>query len=116
MDKLDGLGTASDANSDANPHVLLTRFPPSRHNLRRCARRVPRLELSAGTSSAVADTHDAYSNEGYEDYEGDADDQVAENVRGEQEVEQPAPGRPRQLNRNARQPRQRHVLMIMLLN
>ncbi|XP_071678658.1 uncharacterized protein [Lolium perenne] len=41
---------------------------------------------------------------GYEDYDGDGDEQVEENVLDGEEVEQPAPGRPRQLNRNARPP------------
>jgi hypothetical protein len=68
------------------------------------------------TAPAAAAAHDAPTDEGYEDYEGDQDELVDENVLDGEEVEQPAPGRPRQLNRNARQPRQRHVLMIMLLN
>ncbi|KAK1616605.1 hypothetical protein QYE76_022122 [Lolium multiflorum] len=46
---------------------------------------------------------DAPSDEGYEDYEGE-DELVDENVLDGEEVEQPAPGHPRQLNRNARPP------------
>ncbi|XP_071676944.1 uncharacterized protein [Lolium perenne] len=41
---------------------------------------------------------------GYEDYGGNEDEQVDENMLDDEEVQQPAPGRPRQLNRNARPP------------
>ncbi|KAK1561379.1 hypothetical protein QYE76_048204, partial [Lolium multiflorum] len=54
--------------------------------------------------------HDAPSDEGYEDYGGNEDEQVDENVLDDEEVQQPAPGRPRQLNRHARPPPRPHIL------
>ncbi|KAK1558179.1 hypothetical protein QYE76_027154, partial [Lolium multiflorum] len=54
--------------------------------------------------------HDAPSDEGYEDYGGNEDEQVDENMLDDEEVQQPAPGRPRQLNRNARPPPRPHIL------
>ena len=104
LDKLDGLETAFNSKLDAKFQELLTRLPPPRDNVRRRARRVPLADVPAGTAPAAAAAPDAPSDEGYEDYEGDADEQVEENVLDGEEVEQPAPGRPRQLNRNARPP------------
>ena len=104
LDKLDGLEAAFNSKLDAKFQELLTRLPPPRDNLRRRARRVPRAAVPAGTAPAAAAAPDAPSDEGYEDYEADADEQVEENVLDGEEVEQPAPGRPRQLNRNARPP------------
>ncbi|KAK1647441.1 hypothetical protein QYE76_065246 [Lolium multiflorum] len=83
---------------------VFDRLPQPRDNVRRPARRVPRAEVPAGTAPAVAAAPDAPSDEGYEDYGGNEDEQVEENVLDGEEVEQPAPGRPRQLNRNARPP------------
>ncbi|KAK1649006.1 hypothetical protein QYE76_066811 [Lolium multiflorum] len=104
LDKLDGLEAAFNSKLDAKFQELLTRLPPPHDNVRRRARRVPRADVPAGTAPAAAAAHDAPSDEGYEDYEGDADEQVEENVLDGEEVEQPAPGHPRQLNRNARPP------------
>ena len=104
LDKLDGLEAAFNSKLDAKFQELLTRLPPPRANVQRRARRVPRADVPAGTAPAAAAAHDAPSDEGYEDYEGDADEQVDENVLDGEEVQQPAPGRPRQLNRHARPP------------
>ena len=104
LDKLDGLETTFNSKLDAKFQELLTRLPPPRDNVRRRARRVPRADVPAGTAPAAAAAPDAPSDEGYEDYDGDGDEQVEENVLDGEEVEQPAPGRPRQLNRNARPP------------
>ncbi|KAK1680915.1 hypothetical protein QYE76_041763 [Lolium multiflorum] len=104
LEKLDGLEEAFNSKLDAKFQELLTRLPPPRDNVRRCARLVPRADVPVGTAPAAAAAHDAPSDESYEDYEGDADEQVEENVLDGEEVEQPAPGRPRQLNRHARPP------------
>ncbi|KAK1649494.1 hypothetical protein QYE76_067299 [Lolium multiflorum] len=104
LDKLDGLEAAFNSKLDAKFQELLTRLPPPRVNVQRRARRVPRADVPAGTAPAAAAAPDAPSDEGYEDYEGDADEQVEENVLDGEEVEQHAPGRPRQLNRNALPP------------
>ncbi|KAK1685676.1 hypothetical protein QYE76_046524 [Lolium multiflorum] len=109
LDKIDGLEAAFNSKLDAKFQELLTRLPPPRANVQRRARRVPRADVPAGTAPAAAAAHDAPSDEGYEDYEGDADEQVDENEL-DGEVEQPAPGRPRQLNRNARPPPRPHIL------
>ncbi|KAK1694069.1 hypothetical protein QYE76_010766 [Lolium multiflorum] len=103
LDKLDGLEAAFNSKLDAKFQELLTRLPPPRDNVRRRARHVPRADVSAGTAPAAAAAPDAPSDEGYEDYGEYEDEQVDENVL-DGEVEQPAPGRPRQLNRHARPP------------
>ncbi|KAK1697712.1 hypothetical protein QYE76_014409 [Lolium multiflorum] len=110
LDKLDGLEVAFDSKLDAKFQELLTRLPPPRDNVQRRARRVPRADVPAGTAPAAAAAPDAPSDEGYEDYEADADEQVDENILDGEEVQQPAPGRPRQLNRNARPPPRPHIL------
>ncbi|KAK1665596.1 hypothetical protein QYE76_053755 [Lolium multiflorum] len=51
--------------------------------------------------------HDAPSDEGYEDYGGDEDERVDENVLEDEEVEQPAPGRPRRATPRSPPPRDR---------
>ncbi|KAK1602085.1 hypothetical protein QYE76_017128 [Lolium multiflorum] len=104
LDKLDGLEAAFNTKLDAKFQELLTRLPPPRANVQRRARRVPRADVPAGTAAAAAAAHDAPSDEGYEDYGGNEDEQVDENVLDDEEVQQPAPGRPRQLNRHARPP------------
>ncbi|KAK1602098.1 hypothetical protein QYE76_017141 [Lolium multiflorum] len=104
LDKLDGLEAAFNTKLDAKFQELLTRLPPPRANVQRRARRVPRADVPAGTAPAAAAAHDAPSDEGYEDYGGNEDEQVDENMLDDEEVQQPAPGRPRQLNRNARPP------------
>ncbi|KAK1649120.1 hypothetical protein QYE76_066925 [Lolium multiflorum] len=103
LDKIDGLEAAFNSKLDAKFQELLTRLPQPRDNVRRRARRVPRAEVPAGTAPAAAAAPDAPSDEGYEDYGEYEDEQVDENVL-DGEVEQPAPGRPRQLNRHARPP------------
>ncbi|KAK1668552.1 hypothetical protein QYE76_056711 [Lolium multiflorum] len=104
LDKIDGLEAAFNSKLDAKFQELLTRLPPPRANVQRRARRVPRADVPAGTAAAAAAAHDAPSDEGYEDYGGNEDEQVDENVLDDEEVQQPAPGRPRQLNRHARPP------------
>ncbi|KAK1649222.1 hypothetical protein QYE76_067027 [Lolium multiflorum] len=103
LDKIDGLEAAFNSKLDAKFQEFLTRLPQPRDNVRRRARRVPRAEVPAGTAPAAAAAPDAPSDEGYEDYGEYEDEQVDENVL-DGEVEQPAPGRPRQLNRHARPP------------
>ncbi|KAK1648945.1 hypothetical protein QYE76_066750 [Lolium multiflorum] len=110
LDKLDGLEAAFNTKLDAKFQELLTRLPPPRANVQRRARRVPRADVPAGTAAAAAAAHDAPSDEGYEDYGGNEDEQVDENMLDDEEVQQPAPGRPRQLNRNARPPPRPHIL------
>ncbi|KAK1648968.1 hypothetical protein QYE76_066773 [Lolium multiflorum] len=110
LDKLDGLEAAFNTKLDAKFQELLTRLPPPRANVQRRARRVPRADVPAGTAPAAAAAHDAPSDEGYEDYGGNEDEQVDENMLDDEEVQQPAPGRPRQLNRNARPPPRPHIL------
>ncbi|KAK1602099.1 hypothetical protein QYE76_017142 [Lolium multiflorum] len=110
LDKLDGLEAAFNSKLDAKFQELLTRLPPPRANVQRRARRVPRADVPAGTAPAAAAAHDAPSDEGYEDYGGNEDEQVDENVLDDEEVQQPAPGRPRQLNRHARPPPRPHIL------
>ncbi|KAK1617425.1 hypothetical protein QYE76_022942 [Lolium multiflorum] len=110
LDKIDGLEAAFNSKLDAKFQELLTRLPPPRVNVQRRARRVPRADVPAGTAPAAAAAPDAPSDEGYEDYEGDADEQVDENELDDEEVQQPAPGRPRQLNRHARPPPRPHIL------
>ncbi|KAK1601925.1 hypothetical protein QYE76_027030, partial [Lolium multiflorum] len=110
LDKIDGLEAAFNSKLDAKFQELLTRLPPPRANVQRRARRVPRADVPAGTAPAAAAAHDAPSDEGYEDYGGNEDEQVDENVLDDEEVQQPAPGRPRQLNRNARPPPRPHIL------
>ncbi|KAK1665725.1 hypothetical protein QYE76_053884 [Lolium multiflorum] len=100
LDKIDGLEAAFNSKLDAKFQELLTRLPPPRANVQRRARRVPRADVPAGTAAAAAAAHDAPSDEGYEDYGGNEDEQVDENVLDDEEVQQ-APGRPRQLNRHA---------------
>ncbi|KAK1602072.1 hypothetical protein QYE76_017115 [Lolium multiflorum] len=104
LDKIDGLEAAFNSKLDAKFQELLTRLPPPRANVQRRARRVPRADVPAGTAPAAAAAHDAPSDEGYEDYGGNEDEQVDENMLDDEEVQQPAPGRPRQLNRHARPP------------
>ncbi|KAK1607479.1 hypothetical protein QYE76_031152 [Lolium multiflorum] len=104
LDKIEGLEAAFNSKLDAKFQELLTRLPPPRANVQRRARRVPRADVPAGTAPAAAAAHDAPSDEGYEDYGGNEDEQVDENVLDDEEVQQPAPGRPRQLNRHARPP------------
>ncbi|KAK1626467.1 hypothetical protein QYE76_000782 [Lolium multiflorum] len=103
LDKMDGLEAAFNSKLDAKFQELLTRLPQPRDNVRRRARRVPRAEVPAGTAPAAAAAPEAASDEGYDDYGGE-EELVDENVLDGEEVEQPAPGRPRQLNRNARPP------------
>ncbi|KAK1641614.1 hypothetical protein QYE76_059419 [Lolium multiflorum] len=110
LDKIDGLEAAFNSKLDAKFQELLTRLPPPRANVQRRARRVPRADVPAGTAPAAAAAHDAPSDEGYEDYGGNEDEQVDENALDDEEVQQPAPGRPRQLNRNARPPPRPHIL------
>ncbi|KAK1601979.1 hypothetical protein QYE76_027084 [Lolium multiflorum] len=110
LDKIDGLEAAFNSKLDAKFQELLTRLPPPRVNVQRRARRVPRADVPAGTAPAAAAAHDAPSDEGYEDYGGNEDEHVDENVLDDEEVQQPAPGRPRQLNRNARPPPRPHIL------
>ncbi|KAK1615888.1 hypothetical protein QYE76_021405 [Lolium multiflorum] len=110
LDKIDGLEAAFNSKLDAKFQELLTRLPPPRANVQRRARRVPRADVPAGTAPAAAAAHDAPSDEGYEDYGGNEDEQVDENVLDDEEVQQPAPGRPRQLNRHARPPPRPHIL------
>ncbi|KAK1608008.1 hypothetical protein QYE76_031681 [Lolium multiflorum] len=110
LDKIDGLEAAFNSKLDAKFQELLTRLPPPRVHVQRRARRVPRADVPAGTAPAAAAAPDAPSDEGYEDYEGDADEQVDENELDDEEVQQPAPGRPRQLNRHARPPPRPHIL------
>ncbi|KAK1648844.1 hypothetical protein QYE76_066649 [Lolium multiflorum] len=109
LDKIDGLEAAFNSKLDAKFQELLTRLPQPRDNVQRRARRVPRADVPAGTAPAAAAAPDAPSDEGYEDYGGDEDEQVDENVL-DGEVEQPAPGCPRQLNRHARPPPWPHIL------
>ncbi|KAK1687140.1 hypothetical protein QYE76_047988 [Lolium multiflorum] len=104
LDKIDGLEAAFNSKLDAKFQELLTRLPQPRDNMQRRARRVPRADVPAGTAPAAVAAPDAPSDEGYEDYGGDEDERVDENVLEDEEVEQPAPGRPRQLNRHARPP------------
>ncbi|KAK1641612.1 hypothetical protein QYE76_059417, partial [Lolium multiflorum] len=110
LDKIDGLEAAFNSKLDAKFQELLTRLPPPRANVQRRARRVPRADVPAGTAPAEAAAHDAPSDEGYEDYGGNEDEQVDENMLDDEEVQQPAPGRPRQLNRNVRPPPRPNIL------
>ncbi|KAK1695348.1 hypothetical protein QYE76_012045 [Lolium multiflorum] len=110
LDKIDGLEAAFNSKLDAKFQELLTRLPPPRDNVRRRARRVPIPDVPAGTAPAAAAAPDAPSDEGYEDYGGNEDEHVDENMLDDKEVQQPAPGRPRQLNRNARPPPWPHIL------
>ncbi|KAK1626629.1 hypothetical protein QYE76_000944 [Lolium multiflorum] len=103
LDKMDGLETAFKSKLDAKFQEVLTRLPQPRDNERRRARRVPRAEVPVGIIPAATAAPEVPSDEGYDDYGGD-DELVDENVLDGEEVEQPAPGRPRQLNRNARPP------------
>ncbi|KAK1649016.1 hypothetical protein QYE76_066821 [Lolium multiflorum] len=110
LDKMDGLEAAFNSKLDAKFQEVLSRLPPPRDNVRRRARRVPRVEVPAGTAPAAAAAPDAPSDEGYEDYGGDEDKRVDENVLDDEEVEQPSPGHPRQLNRNAHPPPRPYIL------
>ncbi|KAK1680882.1 hypothetical protein QYE76_041730 [Lolium multiflorum] len=101
LDKIDGLEAAFNSKLDAKFQELLTRLPP---HVRHRARRVPLADVPAGTAPAAAAAHDAPSDEGYVDYGGNEDEQVDENALDDEKVQQPAPGRPRQLNRHARPP------------
>ncbi|KAM0841708.1 hypothetical protein ACQ4PT_058840 [Festuca glaucescens] len=103
LDKMDGLEAVFNSKLDAKFQELLARFPQPRDNVRRRARRVPRVEVPVGTAPAAAAAPEAASDEGYDDYGGE-EELVDENVLDGEEVEQPAPGRPRQLNRNAHPP------------
>ncbi|KAK1665812.1 hypothetical protein QYE76_053971 [Lolium multiflorum] len=104
LDKMDGLKAAFNSKLDAKFQEVLSRLPQPRDNVRRHAHHVPRAKVPAGTAPAAAAATDAPSDQGYDDYGGDEDEQVDENVLDGEEVEQPAPGRPRQNNRNARPP------------
>jgi hypothetical protein len=108
MDKIVGLEASFNTKLDAQFQEVLARLPPlpqpGIHVPRAC--RVPLIPPSAGTVTAAAAaaaamevaTHDGYAaNEGENEFED-------ENELKEDEVQQPAPGRPRQYNRNARPP------------
>ncbi|KAK1629694.1 hypothetical protein QYE76_004009, partial [Lolium multiflorum] len=109
LDKMDGLEAAFNSKLDAKFQELLTRLPQPHDNVRRCTHRVPCAEVPAGTAPAAAAAPEAASDEGYDDYGGE-EELVDENVLDGEEVEQPAHGRPRQLNRNARPPPRPHIL------
>jgi hypothetical protein len=108
MDKIAGLEASFNTKLDTKFQEVLAHLPPQPqpgvHAPR--ARRVPLVPPSAGTvtvaAAAAADTEVA-TQDGYAADEG-GNEFEDENELEENEVQQPAPGRPRQYNRNARPP------------
>jgi hypothetical protein len=108
MDKIAGLEASFNAKLNAKFQEVLARLPPQPqpgvHAPR--ARRVPLVPPSAGTiiaATATAASTEAATQDGYAADEGENKFKY-ENELEEDEVLQPAPGRPQQYNRKARPP------------
>jgi hypothetical protein len=108
MDKIAGLEASFNTKLDAMFQEVLARLPPQPqpgvHAPR--AHHVPRVPSSAGTvtaTAAAAAATKATTQDGYATDEGENEFED-ENELDKDEVQQHAPGRPRQYNRNARPP------------
>jgi hypothetical protein len=108
MDKIAGLEASFNTKLDAKFQEVLARLPPQPQPVVHVsrARRVPLIPPSAGTVTAAvnaAATTEVATQDGYaaDERENEFED---ENKHEEDEVQQPAPGRPRQYNRNAHPP------------
>jgi hypothetical protein len=102
MEKIGGLEEAFNSKLDAKFQEVLARLQQPRGNARR-ARRVPDVDLPAGTADVALVAPESAFDEGYEDYGGE-DKLVEENEFDGKEVLQHPPSRPRQYNRNPRPP------------
>jgi hypothetical protein len=102
MHKIAGLEASFNAKLDAKFQEVQARLPPQPQPgvHAPCARRVPLVSPPAGTVIAVVAATEAASQDGYAIDEGE-NEFKDENKRKEDDVQQPAPGRPRQYNRNA---------------
>jgi hypothetical protein len=99
MDKIAGL----EASSNAKFQEVLARLPPQPGIHVPHARCVPLVPPHATTVIATAPAMEAATQDGYAADEGE-NKFKDENEFEEDKVQQPAPGRPRQYNRNARPP------------
>jgi hypothetical protein len=102
MDKIAGLEASFNTKLDAKFQEVLARLPPQQGIHVPRARCVPLVPPSAGTvtaaAAAVAAT-EAATQDGYAADEGENEFED-ENELEEDEVQQPAPGRPQQYNHN----------------
>jgi hypothetical protein len=105
MDKIAGLETYFNAKLDAKFQEVLAHLPPQLQPGISAPRahRVPLIPPSAGTVKAAAAATEAATQDGYAADEGENEFKDGNELE-EDEVLQPAPGRPWQYNRNARPP------------
>jgi hypothetical protein len=103
MDKIVGLEKSFNAKLNAKFQEVLARLPPQPqpgiHAL--CAHRIPLVPPPAGTITATAAAMEVATQDGYAADEEENEFEY-ENELEEDKVQQPAPGRPWQSNRNAR--------------